>query len=81
MGTPIQEEGMRLLARAIDSSVDGIYDQNMGFFLVVGPMENNLDAIADYIGNCERETAIEWMEETVKRLKAQSDIPASQGNA
>lgn len=81
MGTPAQERGVRALAERIAEGLELIYGQEMGFYLVTSPLGNTDETISDYIGNCSRETGIAWMEETVKRLKAKQDIPASEGNA
>lgn len=66
---------MEELARIIDDSLRLIYGEPMAFIVLTGPMEGS-DLIrpdgaarCDYIGNCDRESSIEWMEETAGRFK------------
>ena len=77
MATQKQEELMRELAGLISEGLDLIYEEKMGFFLVVSPMSTE-ESIADYIGNCDRRDSIAWMKETVQRLEGKEDIPATE---
>ncbi len=81
MSTPEEAEMLRGLGRFISEVVSQIYEQEMGFFLCVGPMGNNPDAIADYIGNIRRDTGIEWLRETADRLELRQDIPEPEHSA
>ena len=78
MASPNQEEDLRSLARAVEPILAQIYGKKMAFFLCVSEFGN--EGVADFIGNAQRESSIEMMQETVNRLKANQDIPASQGN-
>lgn len=69
-----QEVNLQRIARKLDKLLERSYSQKMGFFLCVAPFDENSNQ-TDYIGNCSRETAIEWMEETLTRLKQRQTIP------
>jgi len=80
VATLAQEAQLREVAKMVDKKLKRIYGEKMGFFLNVSPMGEQ-ERIADYIGNTERATAIEWMKETVKRFEGGEFIPASKGEA
>lgn len=76
MASKRQEEEIRLLAKFIDASIAEIYPEDMGFILMVNPIDRN-HSVCDYVGNALREDAIKWMRETADRLEAEEDIPSS----
>lgn len=52
-----------------------IYGQKMAFFCCVAPFRDE-GGIADYVSNASRQTAIDWMRETAKRLENKEFIPS-----
>lgn len=68
-----RQKEMEILARMVQKKLWGIYGKEMGFFLNVSPMGAGM-SVADYISNCDRSCAIEWMEETVKRFRSNQVI-------
>lgn len=74
MSTPERAAEMRRLANIIEKRLNRIYGVKMGFFITLSPMDNS-SPIADYIGNVQRESAVEWMRETIGRFERDEVIP------
>ena len=72
---------IREIAAFLNEELAEIYDCDMGFFLNIGPMEAEGAGVADYVSNCTRETAIEWMKETIQRFENNEVIGEHQGEA
>lgn len=80
MANAHQEEIMRYLANNLDEILEDMYGERMSFILLVAPFsEDNESKVADYVGNSSRETAIEFMKETIQRFEEKDVIPASKG--
>lgn len=75
MSLPEREGKVRDLAHTIERELFLIYGVEMGFFLNTSPCGGS-GGIADYISNCERESGIAWMKETIERLENNEEIPA-----
>ncbi len=70
------EEIMRELGACINSALKE-YFPDSGFALLV--FKFNKPGIGNYISNAKRESMIEALKETIKRLKSNEDIPAASG--
>lgn len=81
MDNETQEKGLKLLAEVISDFTDSLYDQKMGFFLCVTPLDGSSEGVADYIANCEREDGIKWLRETADRLERNESIGPIKGQA
>lgn len=83
MSTREQESEIRELASLVDSRLKEIYGERMAFFLNISYFEDSVNGatVADYVANCSRESAIEWMLETIERFKGNEVIPATEGKA
>jgi len=73
-----QEFGLSVLADTVGEGLEHIYSQKMDFILLVS-VNGESEGVADYISTSERETAIEWMKETIKRFEANEIIPVTEG--
>lgn len=81
MNRPKIEKDLYDLAKFLDENhLPEIYGERMGFILLVAPFNESL-TVSEYVSNGVRETCIQWLEETLTRLKANETIPASKGNA
>ena len=78
MKKPEQENALAILAAFLGGELNEIYNQEMGFFICVMPMDCET-AVADYVSNAERESGIKWLRETADRLEKRQTIEASQG--
>lgn len=76
----MREAKLKELAALINTALNKIYGEKMAFFLCVSPIDDTKDT-ADYIGSATRETAIDWMKETVERFEKNQTIPAGGGSA
>lgn len=66
-------EEMRQLGRKIQTEIPGL-----GFAIVV--FEPNHPGMANYLSNAQRSDMIKALEETVKRLKGNTDFPTPETN-
>lgn len=80
MANLVQEEGMRTIAQCVDASLQELYGQKMGFFIVTCPFGQER-SVSDYIGNIDRNDSIDLLRTTAKRLKKNQTIPAAKGPA
>lgn len=80
MSNQTQEEGLRIVANVIGDFIDKLYQQPMGFFICVTPL-NSDEGVSDYIANCEREDGIKWLRETADRIERNESIGPIQGES
>jgi hypothetical protein len=59
---------MKVLAHKIDHYLTELHGKRVGFFLNVGEF-GDTSGRAHYISNCQRDTAIMWMKETIERFE------------
>jgi hypothetical protein len=74
------EKILNIIAQQIDNALESAYGQKMGFFLCVTPISEG-ENVANYVSNMERESGINMLFETAERLKANEEIPVTEGNA
>ena len=67
-----RKKGLNELALHIDVQLKQLYGKEMGFYLICSPLGDS-EKRADYIGNCTRESATEWLLETVERWLDKGD--------
>ena len=79
MNTPKQQKDLKQLAKFIDLTLEEISGERMGYFLCLTSF--NDDGVAGFISNINKKHAIEMMEETLERLKADESIYETKGNA
>jgi len=79
MATMAQEREIRELGKLIEKKLKRIYGERMGFF--INMTQFNQEGIADYVSNVSRQTAVEWMQETIVRFENAEVIPASPAGA
>ena len=78
MATLKQERELRDVAKLLTKKLRRIYGEDMGFFLVVTPFNQNTP-VSDYISNIHRESGIAALRDTADRLATKETIPASIG--
>ena len=70
------EQFMRAIGQGIDNALK-LHSSNLGFALIV--FEFNKPSMSNYISTGKREDMIDALEETVKRLRGNEDMPAAVG--